>query len=121
SAPTAPTSQSSSCDRECGYAPGMRKRPGSIWLTVVVAAFLVAPASSQATLAFTRNPFNPTVFAARDNGSGAHRIGPGSGPRVSPDGQTIVFFRFGQGKQPSGLMVVPATGGTPKLLAANWQ
>lgn len=87
----------------------------------VLATFAIAPATSDATLVFTRNPLSPTVFAAKDNGSGAHRIGPGSGPRVSPDGQTIVFFRFGQGKQPSGLMVAPATGGTPKLLAANWQ
>jgi Tol biopolymer transport system component len=87
----------------------------------VLAAFTVSPATSEATLAFTRNPLSPTVFAANDNGSGARRIGPGSGPRVSPDGQTIVFFRFGQGKQPSGLMVAPAAGGAPKLLAANWQ
>jgi Tol biopolymer transport system component len=87
----------------------------------VLAAFAIGPATSDATLVFTRNPLSPTVFAAKDNGSGAHRIGPGSGPRVSPDGQTIVFFRFGLGKQPSGLMVAPATGGTPKLLAANWQ
>jgi len=64
---------------------------------------------------------NPTVFAAKDNGSGARRIGLGSGPRVSPDGQTVVYFHFGQGKQPSQLMVASVAGGAPRKLAANWQ
>jgi Tol biopolymer transport system component len=76
---------------------------------------------SQATLVFTRNPTNSTVFVANDNGSGARRIGLGSNPRVSPDGQTIVFYRFGQGNQPSDLMTVPAAGGTPRKLATGWQ
>lgn len=99
----------------------MRQRSRVIVGFVVLVAILVVPASSQATLVFSRNPLSPAIFAANDNGSGAHRIGPGSGPRVSPDGQTVVFFRFGQGKQPSGLMVAPTAGGAPKLLAANWQ
>jgi Tol biopolymer transport system component len=81
---------------------------------------LVAPATSQATLVFTRNPFNPTVYVANDNGSAARRVGLGSNPRVSPDGQTIAFYRFGKGKQPSESMVAPA-GGAPKKLAAGWQ
>jgi Tol biopolymer transport system component len=86
-----------------------------------VVAFFVAPAISQATLVFTRNPFNPTVFVAGDNGSAVRRVGLGSNPRVSPDGHTIVFYRIGKGKQPSDLMVVPATGGTPRKLAGGWQ
>ena len=87
----------------------------------VVAGCLLAPASSQATLAFSRNPLNPVVFAAHDNGSGAHRIGLGSNPRVSPDGQTIVFFRIGKGRQSPELMTAPAVGGALRKLAVNWQ
>jgi Tol biopolymer transport system component len=86
----------------------------------VFAAFAIAPATSNATLVFTRNPLNPTVYVAKDNGSAARKIGSGSNPRVSPDGQTVVFYRPGQGKQPPRLMVVPASGGTPKI-ATGWQ
>lgn len=86
-----------------------------------LAVGLLAPATSQATLVFTRNPMKPTVFVARDNGSAARKIGLGSSPRVSPDGQTVVFYRFGQGKQPSQLMVASAAGGAAKVLATGWQ
>lgn len=88
---------------------------------VILAVCLAVPASSQATLVFTRNPLNPAVFVANDNGSAARRVGSGSSPRVSPDGQTIVFYRFGKGKQPSQLMVAAAAGGAPKELASGWQ
>ncbi len=87
----------------------------------IVGALLLVPASSQATLVFTRNPLNPTVYTANDNGSAARKVGSGSNPRVSPDGQTIVFYRFGQGNQPSELMVAAATGGAPRRLASGWQ
>jgi Tol biopolymer transport system component len=98
---------------------GQRLRPAILLLAAVVV--LAAPESSQATLVFTRNPLSPTVYVAKDNGSGARRVGPGSNPRVSPDGQTIVFYRFGKSKRPSELMTVPAAGGTPKRLASGWQ
>ena len=87
----------------------------------VLSACLVAPATSQATLVFTRNPLKPTVYVAKNNGSAARKVGSGSNPRISPDGKTIVFYRFGQGKQPSQLMVAPASGGAPKQLATGWQ
>lgn len=86
-----------------------------------LAAFLLAPATSQATLVFTRNPLKPTVYVAKSNGSAARKIGQGSNPRISPNGQTVAFYRFGQGKQPSQLMVAPASGGAPKQLATGWQ
>ncbi len=86
-----------------------------------MAAFLVAPASSQATLAFTRNPLNPAVFAAKDDGSAARRVGLGSNPRVSPDGKTIVFYRSSKGSQPAALMIAAAGGGAPRKLASGWQ
>lgn len=90
-------------------------------LLAVLSALLIAPASSQATLAFTRNPFSPTVYVANDNGSAARKVGPGSNPHVSPDGQTIAFYRFGKGHQPSELMVEPTAGGSPRKLASGWR
>lgn len=89
--------------------------------TVVLAAFAIAPAMSDATLVFTRNPFSPTVFVANDNGSAARKLGAGSNPRVSPDGQTVVFYRIGKGNQPADLMVAPPSGGPAKRLASGWQ
>jgi Tol biopolymer transport system component len=88
---------------------------------LILGACFVAPATSQATLVFTRNPLSPTIYVAKDNGAGARKIGAGSNPRVSPDGQTIVFYRSGKGKQPSELITVPAAGGTPRRLASGWQ
>lgn len=87
----------------------------------VLAAFAIAPVTSDATLVFTRNPFSPTVFVANDNGSAARKLGAGSNPRVSPDGQMIAFYRLGKGNQPAELMVAPASGGPAKRLASGWQ
>ncbi len=88
-----------------------------------VAGLLAAlPAAAQATLVFSRNPINPVVFKANDNGSGVQRIGPGFSPKISPDGQMIVYFRGGNGRsQKPELMVVPTAGGPAKKLADNWQ
>lgn len=99
----------------------MAKRFRSLVVLAVLGACLAVPASSQATLVFTRNAFNPTVYVANDNGSGARKVGLGSNPRVSPDGQTVVFYRLGKGNQPADLMVAPAAGGAPKKLMSNWQ
>jgi Tol biopolymer transport system component len=97
------------------------RRLKPIVLLAVLVACVAAPASSQATLVFTRNPLNPAVFAAKDNGSAARRVGWGSNPRVSPDGKTIVFYRSGKGNQPAALMVAAASGGAPRKLASGWQ
>jgi len=93
----------------------------SIGALAAVAAFLLAPASSQATLVFTRNPLSPTVYVANDDGSAARKVGPGSSPRVSPDGQTIAFYRSGKGNRPAELMVAAASGGVARKLASGWQ
>jgi Tol biopolymer transport system component len=89
--------------------------------TAVLAAFSIAPASSGATLVFTRNPLSPTVYVTNDNGSSARKLGAGSNPRVSPDGRTVVFYRLGKGNQPSQLMMAPASGGVTKKLTSGWQ
>lgn len=97
------------------------RRSRSLVVLFALAAFLVAPTSSQATLVFTRNPLNPVAFAANDDGSAARKIGSGSNPRVSPDGQTVVFYRFGRGMQSAKLMIAPVSGGAPAELASGWQ
>lgn len=91
-------------------------------LIAVASLFAALPAVAQATLVFSRNPLNPVVFKANDNGSGVQRIGPGFSPKISPDGETIVFFRNGNGKkQKPELMAVPTAGGPVRKLADNWQ
>ena len=88
----------------------------------VVALFAALPAAAQATLVFSRNPLNPVVFKANDNGSGVQRIGPGFSPKISPDGETIVFFRNGDGRKGTPeLMAVATAGGPVRKLAVNWQ
>jgi Tol biopolymer transport system component len=87
----------------------------------LLAGCLLAPASAQATLVFTRFPSDPVVFAAQDDGSAVRRVGSGTNPRVSPDGETIAFYRSGQGRQPAKLMVATASGGAPTVLASGWQ
>ncbi|HEY0391732.1 MAG TPA: hypothetical protein VGC63_08490, partial [Solirubrobacterales bacterium] len=72
-------------------------------------------------MVFTRNPFSPTVYVANDNGSSARKLGAGSNPRVSPDGQTVVFYRVGKGSQPAELMVAAASGGAVRRLASGWR
>lgn len=99
----------------------MSARLRLIGALVGVGTFLAAPASSEATLVFTRNPFSPAVYVANDNGSSARKLGAGSNPRVSPDGQTVAFYRLGKGNQPSELMVAAASGGPAKRLASGWQ
>jgi Tol biopolymer transport system component len=99
----------------------MAKNFKLLLVLAVLGACLAVPASSQATLVFTRNPSSPTVYVANDNGSSVRKVGPGSNPRVSPDGQTIVFYRLGKGNQPADLMVAPAAGGAPKKLLSGWQ
>jgi Tol biopolymer transport system component len=91
-------------------------------LVAVVSLFAALPAVAQATLVFSRNPLNPVVFKADDNGSNVLRIGPGYSPKVSPDGETIVFFRGGGGRaQKPELMAVATAGGPVRRLAVNWQ
>ena len=53
---------------------------------VAATALLALPAAAQATLVYVKNPMKPAVFAANDNGGGALKVGPGTNPRVSPDG-----------------------------------
>ncbi len=93
----------------------------ALTLTICLLLALATASTASATLAFTRNPLSPAVYVANDNGSAARKIGPGSNPRVSPDGQTVAFYRFGKGNQPSELVVAPASGGPVRKLASGWR
>ena len=81
------------------------------------------PATAEATLVFSRNPLNPSVFSAADDGSGVRRLAPGSNPRISPDGQIVALLHQGKGSssQPE-LMLMPADGSAPvSRLATGWR
>lgn len=95
------------------------------WIPALALLFMLvaAPAMAQATLVFSRNPFNPSVWSAADNGSGARRLAAGSDPRISPNGQIVAFLHQGKGRssQPE-LMLVPANGSAPvSSRAVGWR
>lgn len=56
-----------------------------------VTALLALPAAAQATLTYVKNPMKPSVYVANDNGGGAFRVGPGSNPHLSPDGDVLAY------------------------------
>ncbi|HEX6666164.1 MAG TPA: hypothetical protein VF081_06175 [Solirubrobacterales bacterium] len=86
----------------------------------VAAALLVIPAAAQATLAFVRNPLKPVVFVANDDGSGVRKVDAGTGPRVSPDGQTVVYFHEGPGHSQE-MKALSLQGAIVKTLMVGWQ
>ncbi len=60
---------------------------------LAVAALLALPAAANATLSYTKTVKQPQIFYAKNNGKGAHRIGPGFNSHVSPDGELVVYER----------------------------
>jgi Tol biopolymer transport system component len=88
---------------------------------VAVTALLALPAAAQATLVFTKQPLNSTVYAANDNGSGVHKIGKGRQPDVSPDGANVAYFHEGPGHA-AELSVAPVDGSEKaKQLLPAWR
>jgi len=87
---------------------------------VAATALLALPAAAQATLVYVKNPMHPAVFAANDNGGGAFKVGPGSNPRVSPDGDVIAYQRESSGGRRQ-LMLAAAAGGGSKAVLTNLQ
>ncbi len=85
-----------------------------------VAAFLALPAAAEATLAYVKNPLKPAVFVANDNGGAAFKLGPGSNPRVSPDGDVIAFQREGSGGKRE-LKLAAAEGGGSRTVLTGLQ
>jgi Tol biopolymer transport system component len=89
----------------------------------LLVVLVVAPATAQATLVFSRNPLNPSVWSAADNGSGERRLATGSNPRISPNGEIVAFLHQGKGQSSRPeLMLVPADGSAPvSRLATGWR
>ncbi|HKB51346.1 MAG TPA: hypothetical protein VKC63_07945 [Solirubrobacterales bacterium] len=87
----------------------LRWVPALALLVVLVAS----PAMAQATLTFLRGPLKPVVWAAKDNGSHAHKVAPGTNPRVSPDGQSVAYSPVKGGIFGSELVVAPVDGSAP--------
>lgn len=94
-------------------------------LAVATLATLALVPAAGATLVYTTGGF-PTappklpqpewVWAARNDGSAAHRLARGSAPHVSPDGKLVAYA------SPRGLAVIPAAGGHPRvLIPSGWQ
>jgi dipeptidyl aminopeptidase/acylaminoacyl peptidase len=87
---------------------------------VAATALLALPAAAEATLVYVKTPMHPAVFAANDNGGGAFKVGPGSNPKVSPDGDVIAYQREGSaGKRELKLAAV--AGGGSKTVLTNLQ
>jgi Tol biopolymer transport system component len=89
----------------------------------LVGALFAVPVAAQATVSYVKYghyPFSPQVFAANDDGGGAHSVGAGRKPQVSPDGDVIAYQsedRFGGRER---LKTVLASGGvsTQQMAAA---
>ncbi len=93
------------------------------WIAALAAAaaLLALPAAAQATLVFSRNLTHPTIWIANDNGSGAKLLAHGSGPKISPDGQTVAYYRTQKAHgYRAELVVVGSDGKGTRLLLANW-
>jgi Tol biopolymer transport system component len=95
-------------------------KPKLLLPALVLAVLLAFPALAGATLSFTRGTFHPAVFAANDDGSGAHKIGNGGNPHVSPDGLSVAFLHEGA-KHAQELQVALAAGGPARTLMVGFR
>lgn len=87
---------------------------------LIAAALLAIPASASATLTFVRNPLNPTVYVANDNGSGVKKLAAGSNAHVSPDGEAVAYLHEGPGHAQE-LKLAPSAGGKSRALLQGWR
>jgi Tol biopolymer transport system component len=70
--------------------PDLSKLKLPVVLAVVI-GLLALPAAAGATLAYTKGFAKPRVYYAENNGKGAHEIGLGRNPKISPDGETVIY------------------------------
>ncbi|HVS99040.1 MAG TPA: hypothetical protein VHE08_00840 [Solirubrobacterales bacterium] len=87
-----------------------------ILVALAVVALAALPATASATLSYTKGFRHARVYYANDNGKGAHEIGRGGNPHVSPNGELIVYE--GEPKRETAPMRLysTATGKTETLL-----
>jgi len=81
-------------------------------------AALAAAAPARALLVYQRGLTAETIWAADDDGGGAHRLVAGILPHVSRDGATVIYATAGAHAE---LRAIPAIGGTPRTLLMHWQ
>ncbi|HSK51038.1 MAG TPA: hypothetical protein VK889_11175 [Solirubrobacterales bacterium] len=102
----------------------MRILPKSKLIVLVLAAamLLALPAAAHATLVFTRGHLQPVVWAAGDDGTKARPIAKGTYPRVSPDGNSVVYYRIRKSTNYRQEMVLSKIDGTgkPKVMLPRW-
>ena len=95
--------------------PSLPKFSLLVALAAVTALFAL-PAAAEATLVYVKNPMKPAVFAANDSGGAAFKVGPGSSPKVSPDGDVIAYQREGSGGKRDLMLAAAAGGGSKAVL-----
>lgn len=86
---------------------------------VAFTALLALPAAAQATLTFTKGS-SRAVYTAADDGSGVHKVGPGSSPHMAPDGESVAYFHEGPGHA-AELKLAPVRGGATRTLLVGWR
>lgn len=87
-------------------------------LLPAIAAALISAAPAQASIVYARGTAQRSVWIANDDGSGARKlVSEGDAPRISPDGQTVLYTGGESGSRPQ-LREIPAAGGASKLLLA---
>ena len=68
-------------------------------MLLVAALTLFAPEAARAKLVYQRldshpgNDYPHAILAARDDGSGTHRIATGYAPDISPSGHKVAYFK----------------------------
>jgi Tol biopolymer transport system component len=97
-----------------------RKQLPFVLSALVLVALLAFPVAAEATLSYVRNPFQPTVFVANDDGSGAKQVDAGETPHVSPDGNWVAYLHTGA-KNTQELKLTPAAGGAARTLMSGWR
>jgi hypothetical protein len=100
----------------------MPTKPKSKLLAALFAviALLALPAAAQASLSYLKGTLARSVYVAQDNGSGAHKVGSGYSPHLSPDGASVAYFHEGPGHK-AELKLAPVSGGAGKTLMVGWR
>jgi Tol biopolymer transport system component len=86
---------------------------------LVVVALLALPAAAGATLTYTKGFQKPSVYYAEDNGSGAHKIGPGRNSKISPDGETVIYEK--ETKSGAEMRLYSIAAGKSQRLLNPWR
>ncbi len=99
--------------------PIPRKFP-TLAVLFAAALLLALPVAAQASLTFVRGELNRAVYVAADDGSGIRKVGPGSNPRISPDGASVAYFHESPNFR-TELKLAAVAGGPAKTLMVGWR